>query len=89
MVFLSRLFSENCRLDRTAEDAQFRIERKKEKGEKVKTLRCAGCPFPSSRTLSRSIIYMFCLPFLTLLKLEAELGVSFAKIRLAHLFGSH
>jgi len=31
MVFLSRLFSENCRLDRIAEDAQFRIERKRRK----------------------------------------------------------
>jgi hypothetical protein len=54
----------------------------------MKTLPCAGCPFPSPRTLSRSIIYTFCLPFLTLLKLEAELGVSFATIWLAHFLGS-
>lgn len=52
----------------------------------MRTLRCAGCPFPSLKILSRSIIYVFCLPFLSLIELEAELGVSFAKMRPAHLF---
>jgi len=36
MVFLSRLFSENCRLGRIVKDAQFRIERKRERRKERK-----------------------------------------------------
>jgi hypothetical protein len=85
MVFLSGLFSGDCGIDRIAEDVQFRMERRRREDENS-AMRWLS--FSPRRTLSRSVIYMFCLPFLTLLKLEAELGVSFATIWLAHFFGS-